>query len=84
MPERSVIRKSFGAYGDHELQKVLEEYESEALRVLNYSDSVNDQPIRDMTHLTASGHDFSTKNLCYYQFVLRILNVYFIRICCKT
>ena len=63
MPEHSEIRKSFGSHADRELQEILKEYRSQALRVIDYSDSVNDQLFRDMAHLTGAGRDHLTKKI---------------------
>jgi hypothetical protein len=62
MPEHSEIRKGFGAYADRSFYEILGNYESEALTVLDYSESIDDQFIRDMAHLTATGrHQLTIK-----------------------
>ncbi|WP_415886792.1 hypothetical protein ACMXYO_02055 [Neptuniibacter sp. QD37_6] len=63
MPEHSEVRKGFGAYADRAFYKVLAKYESEALRVVDYSQSIDDHFIRDIAHLTATGRQQLTKKI---------------------
>ena len=66
MPEHSKIRKGFGGYADHQQFSVLQEFESEAFSVIDFSDSINDRFMRDIAHLTFEGRVKLTYEVAAY------------------
>lgn len=63
MPEHSEVRKTFGGYADVTFYKVLAEHDSESFRVLDFSQSIDDDLIRDIAHLTAAGREQLTTEI---------------------
>jgi hypothetical protein len=63
MPEHSVVRSGFGAFGDQRFYAVLQEFQSRGVRVIERREFIPDELIRDLAHLVPDGRKYFSREI---------------------